>query len=66
KGTAFLDAIPGAQDGTFKLNLTNVLNAKYLYINPGNSTGIQITSAGTPLFYLGAPFSVVASLSLDF
>jgi iron complex outermembrane recepter protein len=66
KGTAFLDGIPGAQDGTFKLNLTNVLNAKYLYINPGNSTGVQITSAGTPTFYLGAPFSVVASLSLDF
>ena len=66
KGTVFLDGIPGAQDGTVKLNLTNVLNAKYLYINPGNSTGIQITSAGTPAFYLGAPFSVVASLSLDF
>ncbi|MCJ2141607.1 TonB-dependent receptor [Methylobacterium sp. E-066] len=66
KGTAFLDAIPGAQDGEFKLNLTNILNSKYLYINPGNSTGVQISSAGTPFFYLGAPFSVVASLSLDF
>ncbi|MCJ2127152.1 TonB-dependent receptor [Methylobacterium sp. J-077] len=66
KGTAFLDAIPGAQDGEFKLNLTNILNSQYLYINPGNSTGIQISSAGTPNFYLGAPFSVVASLSLDF
>ncbi|MGY2046604.1 TonB-dependent receptor [Methylobacterium sp. JK268] len=66
RGTAFLEALPGAQDGQFKLNITNLLNRKYLFINPGNTTGFGLTAKNSPTFYLGAPFAVTASLSLDF
>ncbi|WP_018262750.1 TonB-dependent receptor [Methylobacterium sp. WSM2598] len=66
KGTSLVEAIPGAQDGLFKLNVTNLFNKKYIYINPGNTTGFALSAANAPSFYLGSPFAVTASLTLDF
>lgn len=67
KETELLKWIPGTPtDGMIKFNVNNVFQQQYLYINPGNSTNVQLTGAGTPSFYLGAPLSFVTSLSLEF
>lgn len=63
---AAVHSLPYISNPTVKLNLTNLLDRRYLYLNPGSTTGDQITAAGNPNYWLGPPRAVSVTLAFDF
>jgi iron complex outermembrane receptor protein len=60
----------GIKDPTLRVNVSNLLNKKYLLANSGSGSSFTTNATGTgasqPSLYLGSPRFVSASLQIDF